>query len=317
MPMTRKAGRAKGLLKKGGAAVTERLKAGKASLEQAARVVEELKKDSLYESIAGFMEKILRFHLDVKETARGKIDASDVFPKDIPSRLEGGELMADLTKLKVDAPFMRQALMELCAIVKERADGKPGGIEEILAALHAGKVDFQRLQGAVVGRDEYIALLHREINAAPEMIFSLAMSAYRPVFEAALESGAAKHDDAKWGRGNCPACGAFPAMARLEKETGKRRLWCSTCNSEWSHKRLKCPFCGNDDPERLEYFYLEDGSPYRVDVCRDCKGYLKTIDENKGDLGGILFMAEDIKTSYLDLLAEKEGFKKPTQGGQQ
>lgn len=302
-------------LKKNDDMAPKRSKARKSSRQNLAECIEGLKKEKPYESVAERIEKILKFHIDVKDGACGKIDASEVFPDDIQSRIERGELMADLTRLKVDESFFRRAILKLCKILKSQAKQKSGGIEDFVLAVNEGKVDFTRLQHATVKKGDYFSLLHRELGLDPLTIFSLSMNAYRPIFEAVLEGSGEKFDESKWGKGDCPACGSLPVLSRLEKETGKRHLWCATCNSEWTFKRLKCPFCGNEDQNSLEYFYLEDDSPYRVDVCRECRGYLKTVDENKGELGEVWFLMEDIKTSYLDLLAEKEGFKKIILGG--
>ncbi|MFQ6065796.1 MAG: formate dehydrogenase accessory protein FdhE [bacterium] len=110
-----------------------------------------------------------------------------------------------------------------------------------------------------------------------------------------------------WLRGYCPVCGAQPLMARLESETGRKRLFCGLCHSEWWFRRLECPFCENDNQESLRYFYLEDEEAYRVDVCYKCKRYTKTVDARKTESVRSLF-AEDLATLPLDIIAEKEGF---------
>ncbi len=46
------------------------------------------------------------------------------------------------------------------------------------------------------------------------------------------------------------------------------------------HRRLGCPFCGNEDAGTLGYFPAGDGA-YRLYVCGCCKGYLKTVDRRE------------------------------------
>lgn len=110
-----------------------------------------------------------------------------------------------------------------------------------------------------------------------------------------------------WLRGYCPFCGREPLMAKLDKETGRRWLFCSLCRTEWPFRRLECPFCGNNNQKSLRYFYSEDEEAYRVDVCDRCKRYTKTIDARKAESLRNLFV-EDLVTLLLDIVAEKEGF---------
>ena len=150
-------------------------------------------------------------------------------------------------------------------------------------------------------------------KAAKEMkvdyaLFSFLMvQSFAPFLESYAEKLKGHIDYSGWLRGYCPVCGAEPLMARLEKETGKRWLFCSLCRTEWLFRRLKCPFCGNNDQESLRYFYSEDEEAYRVDVCDKCKRYTKTVDARKAESIRSLFV-EDLVTLPLDMVAEKEGF---------
>ncbi|MFH1025819.1 MAG: formate dehydrogenase accessory protein FdhE, partial [Nitrospirota bacterium] len=116
-------------------------------------------------------------------------------------------------------------------------------------------------------------------------------------------------DQESWWRGYCPICGSEPSIAEF-KEEGARFLVCSSCNFEWRFNRLKCPFCENDNHEKLRYFYTEkEGKAYRIDVCEKCKRYIKTIDVAALDVDFIPLL-EDIGTLHLDIVAQKEGYTK-------
>lgn len=91
-------------------------------------------------------------------------------------------------------------------------------------------------------------------------------------------------------------------------EEGRRYLSCSACFFKWPYKRLKCPYCGNEDPDLLTYFEAGE-EPTRVGVCRKCARYIKTRDSRKGH-GDIPLEIEDLATLHLDLLAGKEGFER-------
>jgi len=262
----------------------------------------------------GLVEKILQFTAETKQAARTRIDTSAVFPDGPASHMAKGDLIANLRKLRVDEPFIRESLLGLCALEIEGVKDKAGEIERFANAIRAGTVDLLAIQEALLGKKDHLIKLQNELNVDYQLVFSISSNTFRAVFEAALESSGIPFEDEQWHRNYCPACGAFAAMARLEKDTGKRRLWCSVCSSEWTFKRVQCPYCCNDDKASLDYFFLDDGTPYRVDVCHACKGYIKTIDENKAVAGKVVFLEEDTKTSYLDLMAEQEGFNKIIQG---
>ena len=109
-----------------------------------------------------------------------------------------------------------------------------------------------------------------------------------------------------WYRGVCPACGGDPDFAALDRRGGRRRLFCPRCDTEWTFRRVGCPFCDNDDPRQLGYFPSGDGA-YRVSVCGACRRYIKTIDlrEVKGER---LPAMERVLTLGIDLAAQKAGY---------
>jgi len=111
-----------------------------------------------------------------------------------------------------------------------------------------------------------------------------------------------------WKEGYCPVCGSRAGMDELAGEEGKRFLSCSACFFRWPYPRIKCPYCGNEDPSTLSYFTAGDG-PTRVGVCRKCSRYLKTRDARLGN-ADVPLESEDLTTLHLDLLAAKEGFER-------
>ncbi|MGF7184879.1 FdhE protein [Desulfitispora alkaliphila] len=114
----------------------------------------------------------------------------------------------------------------------------------------------------------------------------------------------------EWKQGYCPGCGQSAAMARLSKEKdGKRYLWCPMCELEWNFKRIGCPSCLEENPEKLGYFRVEDKDDgYKVNVCYQCKRYIKTYNEKDRLKSKRDIFLEEKKTGYLDYLALREGF---------
>jgi FdhE protein len=98
-------------------------------------------------------------------------------------------------------------------------------------------------------------------------------------------------------------------IGNVEGVEGARFLVCSSCSFEWRFYRLKCPFCNNENNEKLRHFHIEkEEGAYRVEVCDECKKYIKTL--GIGVLGEITPLVEDMATLHLDILAQKEGYKR-------
>jgi FdhE protein len=112
--------------------------------------------------------------------------------------------------------------------------------------------------------------------------------------------------EAVWANSYCPLCGSQPAMAQLVKtEKGRERyLSCGCCRSSWAYRRTCCPSCGNQDQDKLDIFELPQEENFRLDVCRECNGYIKTY-LNEGDEELLL---ADWTTLHLDVIASQEGF---------
>jgi FdhE protein len=132
----------------------------------------------------------------------------------------------------------------------------------------------------------------------------------RPFLEAATREFRAEETDAESAGGDCPACGHPAALAFIHSEEGQRSLWCRSCGTRWPVRRLRCPFCRNTDARTLGYFVLEGQTGLRVDFCRCCRRYLKTVDlrETGPDFAGSGADYQDLATGDLDVSAVREGF---------
>jgi FdhE protein len=143
------------------------------------------------------------------------------------------------------------------------------------------------------------------MEVAPALVEYVVDTALSFALQRAREEGLSASTEG-WHQGYCPLCGGVPSMGELTGDES-RRLHCSVCATAWSFPRLRCAACGNTDPDALEYFTAEGETAHRVDVCRSCSSYLKTVDSREA--GENLPMdIEDVSTLHLDLLAQKEGF---------
>lgn len=112
--------------------------------------------------------------------------------------------------------------------------------------------------------------------------------------------------DHLWTNGICPICGSSPQMAKVTAGGNQRHLGCDLCLTEWVYPRTGCPFCGEARPDNLPQFHLDGDRGRRVDLCKSCGGYIKTVDEREVRRSTYL-PVEDIITAHLDLLAEEQG----------
>jgi FdhE protein len=198
-----------------------------------------------------------------------------------------------------------------------------GAVMEQLAALDAARAPaLQRLAGAWdAGAVTPASLLPtREgigTGAAEDAsgldtpaVAALACAALRPALEAWLAGARAHLDGAEWGRGVCPFCGAPPGFIDIV-EGGHRRLACHFCGGGWGFAKLRCPLCGVEGTEALYRLRAEGADEgYVISGCRRCHGYLKELDRRERWNGGPPLL-EDWSTPHLDLIARREGYRKP------
>ena len=111
-----------------------------------------------------------------------------------------------------------------------------------------------------------------------------------------------------WSHGHCPTCGALPATAQLADAGGLRVrvLGCGLCATRWRYRRVGCPHCGNEAPQRLQVLEVEGEQGLRLDTCRECHGFVKT----DTGVGREALMLADWPTLHLDALAAGFGLQR-------
>ena len=188
--------------------------------------------------------------------------------------------------------------------------GNDGGesLERLRQVLVEGKVDVSALLRGCLAHERRVIL---ETALVVRIDPGLVEFALHTPLRTALEQVAEGFDPARfagWNRHSCPVCGSPAAMAEMVGEEGERHLSCSTCFSRWTYNQPACPFCGNDDPEKLTWFTTGEG-PHRVDICLACSQYIKTRLSPSGS-AGVPPELDDLATVLLDLLAAQEGYRR-------
>lgn len=132
------------------------------------------------------------------------------------------------------------------------------------------------------------------------LLLFLGQKALSPFYQQAAAPYAPLLLQGLWPHGTCPHCGRPPVLASLAPDSGQKLLYCSLCAVQWPFSRRTCVLCGHEDPH-FSYLFLEDDPARRADLCRSCRGYLKTIVVAK--LTHPLYLPlEEFVTVDLDLL---------------
>lgn len=220
-------------------------------------------------------------------------------------KMEEGFPLLDRRNIPIEANKLKEYLLKLIAIVKKRNEKEAEKIEN---AIKEEKISIEKACRSFLREEDYLKE-EGSLKLDSELLSFLTKHALIPLFEFYAKKLAHHLKGIQWDWGHCPICGGRAKMAELRGEEGKRFLLCSLCNYEWPYSRLRCPFCNNEDQEKLSYFSVEEKEGFRVDLCMKCKEYIKTLDSRKFDRE-IDLEIDDITTLHLDILAQKEGYKR-------
>jgi len=117
-------------------------------------------------------------------------------------------------------------------------------------------------------------------------------------------------EDTYSGNNVCPTCGGLPQMTVLQPEgdAAGRWLFCSFCLRQWAFRRLICPWCREENKEKLPRFSSEEWPAVHVEACDTCRRYLKAIDMTVDGLAVPLI--DETAFSVLDVWAADRGYSK-------
>ena len=145
----------------------------------------------------------------------------------------------------------------------------------------------------------------RPVDAELPTLDQVFVLALRPFLARSAESLVQRIDLAGWRWGYCPFCGWEPEFA-VVLPSAERRLICGRCLAQWAFQALACPFCGNDDRQRITSFATRDGR-YRVSACDVCLRYLKAYDARNAPRA-VMMAVDTIATLPLDAAAAQKGY---------
>lgn len=282
-----------------------------ATLRKSLKTIEDYKvTNPHYTDLLDILAEILILREEYRKNMTSPIFSVD--DKLIPGKMEGGLPLIDLTGQKYDLTRPKEYFYSLIAIAEKRL---PAEAQKFLDIIKDEQFDWEKIIRASFNpnpaEDE---ILDKELKTPGEhdeqldLIDLFIEESLRPELEVIAEKYGAAVEKSEWMEGYCPICGKEPKIGEIrESEDGRRYLFCHQCGYKWHFRRIKCPFCGNEEQHSLAYFAVEGEESHRVDVCNKCRRYIKIVELSKSS-EDINLDVEDIATLHLDMLAYEEGY---------
>jgi FdhE protein len=235
-------------------------------------------------------------------------------PKYVAAKLARGVPAFTGEPVPLPVPALAPALLALCDALA--SGGAAEAATHIRDAVASGNMEAGSLLAASFKRDQAairVGATHRGL--APDLVWLIAELAASPFIHAIQRAlfDRGDHDALRealgaWAHGYCPACGSWPAVA--EVVAGHRTLRCSFCATAWELPAYACIYCGEKDAPFVTAAPNEERKDRRVELCRTCGGYLKTIDLDELSPFPLLAIS-DIETTDLDVAAMEHGYARP------
>ncbi|MEJ2476271.1 MAG: formate dehydrogenase accessory protein FdhE [Desulfobacterales bacterium] len=215
--------------------------------------------------------------------------------------------LVDVSDFSFDPQSARDLLLIICDIIQSHNRKMTDAAGTIIRGLDQEIEPLVFFSSLLKGDDAYFDMTAAALEIDKNALAFVAYSSLKPSVVLCAEqlSGYLK-DLVAWEKGYCPICGNFPGLAVLDHD-GRRLLYCNFCWTTWPAKRIFCPFCEKIGGENLHTVYSEDEKDLRVDVCDDCRKYLKAVDSRATER--IIYPPmEQIASLHLDINARQKGY---------
>lgn len=219
--------------------------------------------------------------------------------------------------LRQHFPFdLKQALSLMPALLDQLAASggeAENGAKTLRAAIDTGELDPESaLRAFLDGDDTLFAAWRARLPGSPRALDFLVTSSLWPSLSAAAAQLAPRlPENLPHEHGHCPLCGSLPYISLLRGKEGKRSGACSFCGHEFRLRRIACAYCDEGEQSKLKQFRVAEYPGVCVDVCETCNMYIKTLDFREMDQS-CLPALDDMACVALDVLAQQQGYKRPT-----
>src|SRR5574341_92357 len=189
------------------------------------------------------------------------------------------------------------------------SDERAAAARQIRLAAEQGKLEMRALlPHLIAGNSGHVASLAERLQLDSSLLWTLAQNSVKPALRAWAKQLSPLARAFTWSKGYCFICGSAASLSEFQGNESVKHLRCGLCGADWFFNRLQCMYCGNDNHNMLGYLYPEEQrEPFRVQVCENCKGYLKIISAFNPTPAEMLAV-EDLATLHLDYIAQEHGY---------
>jgi FdhE protein len=245
--------------------------------------------------------------LSLVEAALGEMERP-VWSESVPARERSpaiGQPLLSGTTIRIAPGPVRRWVHRAMTIAGAGASATP-----FVDALAAGRLDPLALFEAAVAQDpDRLDDLARTAGDDHGVLRVVGPIVAMPMLHACRQAWIPLVP-AAWAEGYCPICGDWPALAEARGLDGQRRLRCGCCGGDWRTEWLRCFFCGERGHEHLGSLVSEGPAQQTVDVCEQCRHYVKALTTLVPIRPEDVFL-QDLATLVQDVTALERGYRRP------
>lgn len=262
-----------------------------------------IKTKPMYGDILGFYGRLF----DAQEDCKGRIQLTPVSDEQISLIAQNRLPLMGIDGFVYDEKESNHLFMTICDLARKSNPTLSASAKVILNAVQGTLKPAELFTGLLSGNEILFEHIARKLEIEKQVLGFITYHSLSPsicLWADQLTDYLNKGEP--WIQGYCPICGSGPILSILEGNGG-RKLVCRFCWHHWSAKRMVCPFCEGSRDKDLHYFYNEEETGTRVDLCDHCRKYIKTLDTRK--LGRLIYPPlEHISNLHLDIKARDMGF---------
>jgi len=263
-------------------------------------------KQVLPEDMVDLIEQVCNLHLPYWEQT-AQVGLSE---KEVKDAYAQGKPVLARSDFPVKEEEVIQLLAELIELTKKVAHLK-GPVKDLEVELK-DKSFVQKGIKAVLNNDHVFFRTYGEkFSEQPGIVSFLFYNSITPLAVKIARAILPLLPEEDYDHGTCPVCGSLPLLSSLEGKEGRRYNYCSFCLSKYKSARLNCVFCNYEYQKDHFYFQSKELPGFRVDVCDQCKQYIKTVDFRKLDQN-VIAVLDDLAALPLDFKAREAGYLRPT-----
>lgn len=265
------------------------------------------KQQQLFEKYLRFHEDLFKVHVKNMQRLIAVISFQKLNKIDVNAKIKKGDCIISPQDLMIEEKELENIFDEILPVIRKYCNNQKE-LNRLEDLSNKRKFSLKLLmKNVLVRKDEDWEKLATELNLSKKLLKKIGEYISAPYLELCSEYFNKKIQTPKWKHSICPICGSYPSMASVNEKLGYRVLWCRLCNTEWKFEQNVCPFCLTEDLKSLKHIFPPEKSPNRIDVCENCKKYLKIVDEQLVSKKPN-FIVDYLATFHLDLLAIRNGY---------